>query len=352
VRIVDNDSDAYEHDDIPLQRVVTDPQLDVAILKAHAPLQTLPWKIGRSAALKARNAVEVRGFPLGAFQATNVGKVISAYDHDDYKDWDHVDFVIDALLSPGNSGSPVLAISCKTGEFELVGIYHAEYTRGSALNVVVGIDQVRDLMKTLKRTPHVHQEDATVLSSSERRKLDAATTSDLEPFFPFGPLVAAVRRRDDGALLFELFSKEFPLHAQPILVIEDLPPSGRPGFGTLGRVWFGGSHGLKSYGRDVLEADLQAQVMRLHDALRRDALAAFAYRAASRQAASSREHFDQMSRLERVLARAAGARRDAAVLATDLAERLAPHAPTGAETLADAFAVPEGPKKPVVEAAE
>ena len=29
---------------------------------------------------------------LGAFKATNVGKVVSTYDHDDEKDWDHVDF--------------------------------------------------------------------------------------------------------------------------------------------------------------------------------------------------------------------------------------------------------------------
>src|SRR6266853_1186690 len=107
LRIVDNESDAYERDDIPLSRVVTDPQLDVAVLKARVPLTTLPWQVGRSAALRERNVVDVRGFPLGAFRATNVGKVVSAYDHDDEKDWDHDDFVIDALLSPGNSGSPV-----------------------------------------------------------------------------------------------------------------------------------------------------------------------------------------------------------------------------------------------------
>ena len=88
------------------------------MLKAHALLPILPWKVGRSADLKERNVVDVRGFPLGAFKATNVGKVVSTFDHDDEKDWDHVDFVVDAQLSPGNSGSPVLAVSCKTGEPE------------------------------------------------------------------------------------------------------------------------------------------------------------------------------------------------------------------------------------------
>ena len=35
----------------------------------------------------------------------------SEHDHDDYGEWDHDDFVVDALLSAGNSGSPVLAVS-------------------------------------------------------------------------------------------------------------------------------------------------------------------------------------------------------------------------------------------------
>ena len=108
----------------------------------------------RAPPLVARDAVEVKGFPLGEFQATNVGKVISAYDHDDQGDWNHDDFVVDALLTSGGSGSPVLAVSCKTGEFELVGIFHARYNSASALNVVVAIDQVRDLMTTLKRRAH------------------------------------------------------------------------------------------------------------------------------------------------------------------------------------------------------
>ena len=104
--LVDDELDSYARDDVPVARVVTDPQLDVAILKTATPLHVMPWKIGRTAGLRERNAVEVRGFPLGAFRATNVGKVISAIDHDDFGDWDHDDFVIDALLSSGNSGSP------------------------------------------------------------------------------------------------------------------------------------------------------------------------------------------------------------------------------------------------------
>src|SRR6185295_8500927 len=120
LRIVESERDSYDRDDIPLQRVVTDKSMDMAVLKAHALLPILPWKVGRSSDLKERNVVDVRGFPLGAFKATNVGKVVSTYDHDDEKDWDHVDFVVDAQLSPGNSGSPVLAVACPRSDGALI----------------------------------------------------------------------------------------------------------------------------------------------------------------------------------------------------------------------------------------
>ncbi len=105
LKIVDGEGDQYEPDDVPLTRVVADPQLDVAVLKARVALPVMPWKIGRSASLRERNVVNVRGFPLGIIKADNVGKVVSAFDHDDFKEWEHDDFVVDALLAAGNSGS-------------------------------------------------------------------------------------------------------------------------------------------------------------------------------------------------------------------------------------------------------
>src|SRR5262249_1984213 len=50
-RIVDNDVDDYERDDIPLGLVVADPALDMAVLRAHRTLPIMPWKVGRSALL-------------------------------------------------------------------------------------------------------------------------------------------------------------------------------------------------------------------------------------------------------------------------------------------------------------
>ena len=335
LRIVDNEEDTYERDDVPLTRLVTDPQLDVSILRAKGALPVVPWKIGRSAALRERNVVDVRGFPLGVLRANNVGKVISTYDHDDSNDWDHDDFVVDALLSPGNSGSPVFAVSCRTGELELVGIFHARYATGSALNVVIGIDQARDLLTTLKkRSPRQHSEAAS-LDGAARARLAAAAAGSLEPFFAFGGLVAGVRARADGALVFELMSKDFPVQANAALVIEDLPGAGDGDFGRLGRLWAGNAHGLREVDPSTLDADGKAHVSRLLDALRRDATLAFAYRTAVARPVRSREQFQELRSAERALQRTTTARQDLAQNALELAEQLCPRSADASGTLAD-----------------
>ena len=172
--------------------------------------------------------------------------MISAHDHDDYRDWDHDDFVVDALLSKGNSGSPVLAISCATGEYELVGIYHAGYSEGAALNVVVGIDQIRDLMSTLKRTTRDREESAGVARRRGARAGVARLATGGDVFFPVGAQVGVARQAGDGALLLALFSKEFPANGEPGLVVEDLPPPDPGGFGTVGRVWLGSGAGAQA----------------------------------------------------------------------------------------------------------
>jgi serine protease Do len=326
--LVDDEHDDYPRDDVPVTRVVTDPQLDVAVLKAHSDLHVMPWKIGRSSAIRERNAVEVRGFPLGAFRATSLGKVISEHDHDDYGDWDHDDFVVDALLSAGNSGSPVLAVSCTTGEYELVGIFHAGYTAGSALNVVVGIDQVRDLMTTLKRAPHEHVADAPALDGASRAHLGETLASEREIFFPFGANVAIVRPGAGGALFFAIFSREFPQVVEPMALVEDLPAAtpGSTSFGTLGRVWFGSPRGLKLYARGPADVDGDPPIARVLDALRTDAAAHVAYRGLQRQDSGTRQIAEHILREGKTLSRTAAARGDLLQAIADAGERLGPNA--------------------------
>ena len=353
LKIVESERDTYDRDDIPLQRVVVDKSMDMAVLKAHALLPILPWKVGRSADLKERNVVDVRGFPLGAFKATNVGKVVSTFDHDDEKDWDHVDFVVDAQLSPGNSGSPVLAVSCRTGEFELVGVYHAGYAGNTPLNVVVAIDQVRDLMTTLKKSPHRDRGEVSALDRKARTKLLAGLEGAIDPFFPFDGVVAVARPRSDGALVFEVMSQGFPVRSTPAVVLEDLPEGAAETYGELGRVWIGGRFGLKAYPRGALDADAEALLERVLDGLRANAGLALELRNAQGQAARDREHYEQMGKLERQLRHAALAQADLASTLADLVERLSPRVGDATVGLAEAYAVPppgknvaQGPPSP------
>ena len=315
LRIVDSDHDDYAADDIPLVRVVADQALDVAVLRAHTHLDILPWKVGTSGVLTARTAVEVRGFPLGEFQAINVGKVISPNEHDDYGEWDHDDFVIDALLTSGGSGSPVLAVSCKTGELELVGIFHAHYSAANALNVVLGIDQLRSLMRTLEKPKRAPGEPAIALDAAARTKLvDAVRASVDPPYFPLGPLVATASVRSDGALVWTVFPSDFPRVTRPLLVIEDV--AGEGGFGAVGHVFVG----LRAY--DDRDSDAQTLILRTLDAVRRDAIMALELRAAPTPA--SREAHEAAARHRKAYDRMIDGQRDLASSLDELTARVHP----------------------------
>jgi serine protease Do len=340
VRIVDDESDAYERDDVPLARVVSDPELDVSVLRSKTPLETIPWRLGRSAALRERNAVDVRGFPLGALRAHNVGKVISTGRHDEDNGWSHEDFVVDALLSPGNSGSPVLAVSCATGELELVGVYHARYTRANALHTVVGVDQLRELLATLKRSarePRVDVGDYARAIARGRLLYDARAAG--QTVLPFGPVVAAVRARDDGALLFQLLSRDYPVQEHAAVVLEDLPTDG-PGFGDLGRIWAGNRQGLAEVTRAAKSGGGAELWQRVLEALRRDALLALDYRDQARAGTGSRELFQESRKLERALRQATAAHKDLAQSALEAGEQLCPRFGEAELTLRDLLVAP------------
>ena len=150
-----------------------------------------------------------------------------------------------------------------------------------------------------------------------------------------------MRPRGDGALLFEVFPRDFPFHTAPLFAFEDLAQSG--GFGDVGRLWFGGAAGVKAYTRTDLDADAQAAVMHAVDVLRRDGLAFFAQRAAESKAPATRQEFEKAARAERSLARTVATRRDLATSMVELAERLAPLPPEPGLTERDLFTPLEPP---------
>ena len=199
-------------------------------------------------------------------QAVSTGKVVNPYDRDQEQGWDHVDFVIDALLAEGNSGSPVLAASCKTRDLELVGVYHAGYKGHGALNVVVGIDQLVDFMHKKRRMPHALAEEGPgAPTPADRARVEGALSSAMLPLFDFGGLV--VRAETTGpALLYHFYGRQFPLDDRRVAVIEDLRKEGA--FGELGRLWVTGPNGWREWKLSALGADERDLLIRVADSVR------------------------------------------------------------------------------------
>ncbi len=266
LRIVKNESGEDEREQIPLTLVAADGALDVAILASRTPLQVMPYRIGRSSALQVGNAVQVRGYPLGVFAASNTGRVTGLAQRDRERGWNHEDFAVDALLNAGNSGSPVFAISCRTGELELVGIYHAGYRDAQALNVVVSIDQVRDLFDDPWAPRRLPEEEAL----PDRSALRQALANSGPMVMPFGDRVVEARA-DGDAVRFSLFEADWPLGARVHLSIR----SGGAAPSSLSDLRFGRGSSL-----DALGSELRQTTLRLEEGLWRQLQAVLGYRAA------------------------------------------------------------------------
>ncbi len=319
LRIVRDERDDFEPGQIALTRVAVDPLLDAAVLKATQKLTVIPYKIGKSAALRQGNAVEVRGFPLGVMQAVSSGKVVNPYDRDQEQGWDHVDFVIDALLAEGNSGSPVLAASCKSRDLELVGIYHAGYKGHSALNVVVGIDQLADFMHKKKRLPRAITEGSSGAPGvAERAFLKETLAAGTLPLFDFGGLFVRAEV-SDGVLLYHLYGRQFPLDDRRVAVLEDLPKAGA--FGELGRLWVLGTTGWREWPPASLGAEERDLMARVGDSIRLQILHTIDYRKALANPSSPDERRRGRD-LSRAIARDVPVARDLAANLLDTVDRL------------------------------
>lgn len=214
---------------------------------------------------------------------------------------------------------------------------------GSALNVVVGIDEVRDLMTTLRRPPRVAEPAGNGMGPDERAMLLAAVSArPASTFFSFGSLVAVVLPapgNDPEALRFEVYSRAFPLRDERLLIVEDRPRD--RGLVEAGRVYLGNRRGLRAVAPPALDADAQAQLGRIISRLWAGALSTLRYRALE---PASREGVKRQRAIERSRHRAAGTESDAAQALVDLADRLGPKAGEAVVSYAAAVAAPPAPR--------
>jgi serine protease Do len=291
LKIVRNEDDDYEPGHVALAKVLTDAPADIAIVKAHKLLPLMPFRFGRSGALRAGNLVQVRGFPLGAFSALSMGKVVNPYTEDTEKGWSHSDFVIDALLSAGNSGSPVFAVSCRTSEPELVGVFHAGYTEAAALNVVVGIDQLREELDTLK-VPRRDGGLRSEITAQDRDRVVKELFADQSHglTFPFGGRAVLARLVDLGTLRFTVLDEDYPMVTRESLALVDRSQSG---FGTLDTVVVLVDGAPAEVSGSALEPEMRDHFEKLYDALWHQLLGVVDYRARLSRGRQSADAFAQ-----------------------------------------------------------
>jgi serine protease Do len=211
----------------------------------------------------------------------------------------------------------VLAVSCKTGELELVGIFHAHYNAASALNVVVGIDQLRDIMTTLQRSPRPTEPTIALDAPARKNLVDAIRNAADPPYFPFGPLVASVSVRGDGALIYSVYPSDFPHSTRPLVVLEDAGADGA--FGKLAHAYIG----LHPYAGT--DAETQTLLTQTLDALRRDAISTLALRSAPTP--TSRDAYQAAAHRRRSYDHMIDGQRDLAQSLDDLAGKVHPDGP-------------------------
>jgi serine protease Do len=291
LKIVRDESDDYEPGHVLLARVLSDPAADIAVLKAKKVLPAMPFHLGRSSQLRAGNLVQVRGFPLGAFAALNTGKVLNPFTEDTEKGWMHADFVIDALLSSGNSGSPVFAVSCRTGEPELVGIYHAGYTEAAALNAVVAIDQLREELDTLK-VPKRELALKSEITAQDRDRLVKQLFGEQGHAltFPFAGRSVVVQLVDPTTLRFGVLSDEYPLVMQESMALVDRAQNG---FGTLDGVSVAVDGVPVEAPVQALDGEVREHFDRLYDSLWKQVLGVVDYRARLSKGRLSADAFEE-----------------------------------------------------------
>ena len=293
LRIVRDENDDYEPGHVPLTKLLSDPAADLAVLKAKKQLGVVPWRLGRSASLRAGNLVWVRGFPLGAFAALNTGKVLNPMTFDSERGWNHADFVVDALLNSGNSGSPVFAVSCRTAEPELVGVYHAGYTDAAALNAVIAIDQLRDELETLKvprRDPAgLHSEITAPDRDRLVKQLFAEQAHSLT--FPFAGRSVVATLVDPQTLRFSVLDDDYPLVTQESMALVD---HNHNGFGTLDAVAVMVDGVPMEAPVPALDQDVREHFDRLYDSLWKQLLGVVDYRSRLLKGSGSADAFAEV----------------------------------------------------------
>jgi len=152
--LVDNAYDRDISDDIPIELFKTNEEKDMAYFSTRdLDVESKMWKYGDSDRLEIGDFVYAITYPASTLRYVTQGIVGSLQNLEDGSGYliDDSDFIIDATVSPGGSGGPVLAINSITGDLELVGIFHKYFDVANDMNSIIPINKIKkDLEDMLK----------------------------------------------------------------------------------------------------------------------------------------------------------------------------------------------------------
>lgn len=136
----------------PVQKIQSDPNNDVAVLKIAVNKLT-PLALGDSSNLKLGQSVIAIGTPLGEFSNSVTSGIISGLgrgitagsDYQNYSEQLNNVIQTDAAINPGNSGGPLLNSSG-----QVIGINTAIASQSQNIGFAVPINVLSAFLKTIK----------------------------------------------------------------------------------------------------------------------------------------------------------------------------------------------------------
>ncbi len=131
--------------EVECEVIGSDPDNDLAVLRALEPLDVRPAPLGTSADLMIGETVIAIGNPFGLSHTVTTGVVSAVHRSFKVEDRTYRNFIqIDAAINPGNSGGPLLNILG-----QVVGINTAIYGGAEGLGFAIPIDKAKRVVADL-----------------------------------------------------------------------------------------------------------------------------------------------------------------------------------------------------------
>ena len=206
--------DKFKKDDILTRVEAKSKSKDIAVISTDKLITYYTGEVGDSSTVKNGDKILIVGFPLAVTKVHSNGEITSADFVDEYEpfEWNYNGFLLNAPISPGNSGSPVFKINSEIkgkNNYSWIGQIHATFTGGQLMNLGIDINDYKGLLENLKEEVNDSKLDDTAknirykISGDDYKKvkeyINKAGPSEHE--FLFGNLKTEITTREGDVKL-------------------------------------------------------------------------------------------------------------------------------------------------------